>query len=76
MIFVGDLGQIPPVKDRVSYDSRAHAKVLWEYFKILITFKKIYRQDGENSDQNNFCQFLTNIRDAQPKIEDWKLLMS
>ena len=27
-------------------------------------------------EQNKFCQFLTNIRDAQPTVDDWKLLMS
>ena len=76
MILVGDLGQLPPVKDRVAYDSRRRAKILWEDFKIVITLEKVYRQEGENLDQNKFRQLLTNIRDAQPTIDDWKLLMS
>ena len=38
--------------------------------------EKVYRQDGENLEQNEFCQLLTNIRDAQLTVDDWKLLMS
>ena len=76
MILVGDLGQLPPVKDRVAYDSRRRARILWEVFKIVITLEKVYRQEGENLDQNKFFQLLKNIRDAQPTIDDWKLLMS
>ena len=54
MILVGDLGQLPPVKDRVAYDSRRRAKILWEDFKIVITLEKVYREEGENLDQNKF----------------------
>ena len=54
MIMVGDLGQLPPVKDRVAYDSRSHARLLWEDFKVVITFEKFNRQDGENLEQNKF----------------------
>ena len=76
LILVGDLGQLPPIKDRVPYDIRRCVKILWQDFNIVITLEKVYRQEGENLDQNKFRQLLTNIRDAQPTIDDWKLLMS
>ncbi|XP_059074931.1 uncharacterized protein LOC131075850 [Cryptomeria japonica] len=36
---------------------------------------KVFRQDGENIQQQRFRQLLTNLRDANPKIDDWRLLM-
>ncbi|XP_057865108.2 uncharacterized protein LOC131072843 [Cryptomeria japonica] len=75
MILVGDLGQLPPVNDRPAYGSNRRAKLLWEEFKTVITLDKVFRQDGENIQQQRFHQLLTNLRDANPKIDDWKLLM-
>ncbi|XP_059076868.1 uncharacterized protein LOC131031330 [Cryptomeria japonica] len=75
MILVGDLGQLPSVNDRPAYASNRRAKLLWEEFKIVVTLDKIFRQDGENIQQQRFCQLLTNLRDANPQIDDWKLLM-
>ncbi|XP_059073758.1 uncharacterized protein LOC131874410 [Cryptomeria japonica] len=75
MILVGELGQLPLVNDRPAYDSNRRAKLLWEEFKTMITLDKVFRQDGENIQQQRFCQLLTNLRDANPKIDDWKLLM-
>ncbi|XP_059070553.1 uncharacterized protein LOC131860191 [Cryptomeria japonica] len=75
MILVGDLGQLPPVNDRPAYASNRRAKLLWEEFKIVVTLDKIFRQDGENIQQQRFRQLLTNLRDANPQIDDWKLLM-
>ena len=76
MILVGDLGQLPPVRDKVAYDSRRWAKILWEEFKILVTLEKVYRKNGEDLEQTKFHQLLTNLRDAKPTIDDWRLLMS
>ncbi|XP_057872227.2 uncharacterized protein LOC131078523 [Cryptomeria japonica] len=73
--FAGDLGQLPPVNDKPAYASNRKAKLLWEEFKIVVTLDKIFRQDGENIQQQRFCQLLTNLRDANPQIDDWKLLM-
>ncbi|XP_059076947.1 uncharacterized protein LOC131876152 [Cryptomeria japonica] len=75
MILVGDLGQLPLVNDRPAYASNRRAKLLWEEFKIVVTLDKIFRQDGENIQQQRFRQLLTNLRDANPQIDDWKLLM-
>ncbi|XP_059073343.1 uncharacterized protein LOC131874120 [Cryptomeria japonica] len=75
MILVGDLGQLPLVNDRPAYASNRRAKLLWEEFKIVVTLDKIFRQDGENIQQQRFHQLLTNLRDANPQIDDWKLLM-
>ncbi|XP_057856401.2 uncharacterized protein LOC131065774 [Cryptomeria japonica] len=76
IILVGDLGQLPPVNDRPACDSNRRAKLLWGEFKTVVTLDKIFRQDGENFEQQRFCQLLKNLRDANPKIEDWKLLMT
>ena len=48
IILVGDLGQLPPVKDKVPYASFRRAKLLWEEFKKVVTLEKIFRQDGED----------------------------
>ena len=72
---VGDLGQLPPVNDKPAYASQRRAKLLWNEFKTVVTLDKIFRQDGEDNDQQRFRELLTNLRDANPKIEDWNLLM-
>ena len=41
----------------------------------MVTLDKIFRQEGENIEQKRFHQLLTNLRDVDPQIEDWKLLM-
>lgn len=76
MILVGDLGQLPPVNDSSTYDSNRQAKLLREEFKTMITLNKKFRQNGENIQQQRFYQLLTNLRDANPNIDDWRLLMT
>ncbi|XP_057867156.2 uncharacterized protein LOC131074524 [Cryptomeria japonica] len=76
IILVGDLGQLPPVNDKAPYQSKRRAKLLWEEFKTIITLDHDFRQYGQNSEQQKFCQLLTNIRDAKPTIDDWMLLMT
>ncbi|XP_057853551.2 uncharacterized protein LOC131063676 [Cryptomeria japonica] len=76
IILVGDLGQLPPISDKPPYDSNVCAKLLWQEFKTVVTLDKVFRQDGETEDQQRFHQLLTNIRDAHPTIDDWKLLMT
>ncbi|XP_059067928.1 uncharacterized protein LOC131858643 [Cryptomeria japonica] len=76
VILVGDLNQLPLVRDRPAYDSNRRAKLLLEDFKIVVTLEKIFRQDGEEIQQKQFHELLTNMREAHPTINDWKLLMS
>ena len=64
------------VRDKVAYDSRRWEKILWGEFKIVVTLEKVYRQNGEDLEQTKFRQLLTNLRDAKPIIDDWRLLMS
>ena len=75
IILVGDLGQLPIVNDRPAYDSNRRAKFLWQEFKTIVTLDKIFRQDGETNEQHRFRQLLMNVRDANPQIEDWRMLM-
>lgn len=74
MILVGDLAQLPPVNDRPTYESRR--LLLWEEFKTVVTLSHIFRQDGQSNEKEIFCVLLSNIRDANPTIDDWMLLMS
>ncbi|XP_057838840.2 uncharacterized protein LOC131048788 [Cryptomeria japonica] len=76
IILVGDLGQLPPIKDKLAYESSRQAKILWQDLKIVVTLEKNFRQDGEDIEQIQFRQLLTNLREVQPTIDDWKLLMS
>ncbi|XP_057871644.2 ATP-dependent DNA helicase pfh1-like [Cryptomeria japonica] len=76
MILVGDLAQLPLVKDRAAYESKRRARILWEEFKTVVTLSRIFRQDGQSNEQERFHRLLTNIRDANPTIDDWMLLMS
>lgn len=41
----------------------------------MVTIENIFRQDGEDLEQKNFRQLLSNLRDANPTIVDWNLLM-
>ncbi|XP_059067696.1 uncharacterized protein LOC131858467 [Cryptomeria japonica] len=76
MILVGDLDQLPPVKDKPTYANNRQAKILWQDFKTVVTLEKVFRHDGEDIQQKQFRELLTNLRDAHPAINDWKLLMS
>jgi len=51
-------------------------KLLWQKFTTVITLNRVFRQEGESEDQKRFRQLLTNIRDANPTEDDWKLLMT
>lgn len=73
---VGDLRQLPLVNDIPPYQRKIQSKLLWEEFKIVITLNHIFKQDRLNSGQERFRLLLTNIRDANPTIDDWILLMT
>ena len=67
---VGDLAQLPAVGDRPVYESRGHAKLLWQEFHAVVTLNHIFRQDGQSNEQERFPILLSNIRDANPTLED------
>jgi ATP-dependent DNA helicase PIF1 len=73
---VGDLGQLPPVKDKPLYAGNTIGKVLWKNFNIVVTLDTIFRQQGNHPRQATFRQLLNNIRNVEPVIDDWDLLMS
>ena len=70
------MGLLPPVGGRVAYDSNRREKLLWKEFKIVVTLDKILSQNGENDNQQKFRQLLMNVRNANPQIDDWRLLMT
>ncbi|XP_059064929.1 uncharacterized protein LOC131856976 [Cryptomeria japonica] len=76
IILFGDLGQLPPVKDIPMYASISCGGTLWHSFITVITLKKIFHQTGEQPAQIAFRALLSNLRNAEPTIADWQLLMS
>jgi len=76
VILVGDLGQLPPVRDKPLYVGNTAGKVLWNQFNIVVTLDTIFRQEGNNPNQSRFRDLLTNIRNTDPVFIDWELLMS
>lgn len=74
MILVGYLAQLSLVNDRAPYETKRLANLLWEEFKMVVTLSHVFWQDGQNQEQQIFCQSLTNIKDANPTIDNWMLL--
>jgi len=42
IILVGDLGQLPPVRDKPLYAGNTTGKVLWNKFDIVVTLDTIF----------------------------------
>ncbi|XP_057832940.2 ATP-dependent DNA helicase pfh1-like [Cryptomeria japonica] len=76
MILVGDLGQLPPIMDKLAYASHSTALNLWQSFTIVVTLHTIFRQQGTSIKKQEFRSMLQNIRDAQPNKHDWQILMN
>ena len=76
LILVGDLGQLPPVRDKPLYVGNTAGRVLWKDFRKVVTLDTIFRQQGTDPNQVKFKRLLTNIRNANPIVDDWNLLMS
>ncbi|XP_057852643.2 uncharacterized protein LOC131062916 [Cryptomeria japonica] len=76
IILFGDLGQPPLVKDIPTYTSTSYGGTLWHSFITVIKLKKIFRQTREQPAQIAFRALLSNLRNAERTIGDWKLLMS
>ena len=76
IILVGDLSQLPPVRDKLLYVSNTTRKVLWKYFKKVVTLDTIFCQRGTYPKQSIFRRIPTNIRNAVANVDDWHVLMS
>lgn len=76
IIFVGDLGQLPPMRDKPLHASNTTRKFLWNKFNIVVTLDTIFHQQGNNEKQSCFRRVLNNIRNVEPIIEYWVFLMS
>jgi ATP-dependent DNA helicase PIF1 len=76
IILIGDLDQFPPIKDIPLYASASHGSTLWCSFNTMITLQTIFCQQGDDPSQVTFRNILHNIRNAEPSLEDWNLLMS
>lgn len=76
IILVGDLRQLPPVQDIPLYAGTSHGTALWNTFTTVITLDKIFRQQDQSSAQVLFRNVLQNIRNENPTIEDYNILMT
>lgn len=61
LILVGDLGKLPPIKDKPLHEGRIIEKFLWKSFNIVVTLDKIYSKQGDDLRQTYFHNLLTNI---------------
>ena len=70
IILVGDLSQLPPVRDKSMYVGNMVGKVMWKYFKIFVTLDTIFREHETNPKQSSFRRILTDIRNAVADVDD------
>lgn len=75
-MLVGELGQLPLVRDKPPYAGNTIGKVLWNKFNIVVTLDTIFCQQGNNDKQSCFHRVLKNIRNVEPNLEDWEFLKS
>lgn len=49
IILVGELGQLPPIRDKTQYAGNTIGSVLWKSFNIVVTLDVIFYQQGNTS---------------------------
>ena len=54
IILMGDLDQLPPVRDKPFYAGNIAGKVFWNTFNIVVTLDTIFHQQGNNEKQSCF----------------------
>jgi hypothetical protein len=74
IILVGDLGQLPPVRDKPLYAGNTTGKVLWKNSTLLSLWTQYFHQQGNDEKQSSFHKLLTNIRNVEPILDDWDFL--
>lgn len=76
IIFVGDLGQLLPMKDIPLYVGTSCGTALWCNFDTFITLSIVFCQRGANLSQVTFRQILKNLINGTPTLEDRNILIS
>ena len=82
VFLVGDIGQLPPVLDKVLYHKKPNEEIETEGFIIYRLFDKVIvltkneRSRGESREQQRFRQLLLNIRNGTVTEDDWVLLQT
>ena len=82
ILLVGDIGQLPPICDKVLYHNKPHGEVategfcMYHKFEDVVQFTLIERANGNNMEQERFRKLQINARDGNSILEDWKLLLS
>ena len=69
IIFLGDFGQLPPVKDIPMYTISSRGNSLWKTFNTFVTVSTIFLEQGNSPSQISFRQLLLNLRNATPILE-------
>lgn len=81
VVLVGDLAQLPPVKDKPKYDESActikgleaetaAGIAAYQLFKDVVFLERPYRQEEEDT----FFDLLQRLREGQQTKEDWETL--
>lgn len=65
-----------PVKDIPLYGGTSHESALWKTFNTIITLDRIFHQQGNNISHVTFKNIVQNIRNENPTIDDYNILMS
>src|SRR6266498_2828693 len=78
----GDFGQLPPVLDLLMYASSHGGLLSNDGYAVYQQFREAYRFDviehqSENSEeQQNFREILSQLRNGESTLTDWKRLIS
>ena len=61
IILVGDICKFILVKDKPLYVGNTAVKVLWKILNIVVTLDTIFKQQGDNNNNNKIKRLLSNL---------------
>ena len=82
VVLVGDIGQLPPITDKVVYHCKPCDELstegfcAYQKFDNVVKFTVNERAKGASSDQETFRQLQLNTRDGNSSANDWQLLLT
>lgn len=82
MILIGDSGQLPPVADKPLYhnnpstDTGEQGYYTYRMFDKVVKLTVNQRVQGESSEQKEFRDLLSRLRNGNSTLKDWELLLN
>ena len=83
LLFFGDFGQLPPVRDRQMFDKTSgggplseSGRMSFSAFDKSVILKTVERVRGNDNCQQEFRKFLSNLRNGQFNDADYRMIMS